>query len=343
MSASSPTVPTDSEGRPAPLPPISTLLPEELQQRLGCGSGTARQLFRTISTGSAEALEAAGVSHACRVAQEIADPDGSRKLQIRLSDGWTVEAVVMQDRRGRSTLCLSSQAGCVNRCVFCYTGSLQFRRNLTAGEIIEQYHLARWRCGSVNNVVFMGMGEPLANFDAVVRAAGILTHPFGAALAPRKVTVSTSGNAESIRRYADSACQACLAFSLISADPAVRAKLFPGTTTKTLSDLRAAILYYQERRRRRVTLEVVLLGGINDGPGGARLIRDFTQGLDVHVNLIRWNRMPGLPFEEPATEHVHRFGMELSQLGVPVTVRMSRGRGIAAACGQLGSVQAVRD
>ncbi len=315
---------------------ILALEPAELQKLLRIGSGKARELFRTIATGSRDELSAVGARLRSHIERELRDSDGSRKIQVVYDDDSAVETVMMAERRGRRTLCLSSQVGCTNRCAFCQTGTLAFRRNLTASEMLEQFHLGRWLYGEPSNVVFMGMGEPLANFDEVLRASGILMHPFGVALAPRKVTVSTSGIPDAIRRYADTGCPAQLALSLVTADPPLRARLFPGTTTETVKLLRDAMLYLQMRRRRRVTLEIVLLGGINDDPEQPPLIRDFVENLDAHVNIIPWNATAGLGFREPEPKRVHDFAMELVRLGIPTTTRMSRGRGVSAACGQLG-------
>ncbi|HUX12473.1 MAG TPA: radical SAM protein [Spirochaetia bacterium] len=336
MSDSSYTIRNSPRGREQTGSSCLALDPGELQELLHIGSGKARELFRTIATGSQDELKGVGVTLGSRIGRDLRAPDGSRKFQVILDDDSTVETVMMTDRSGRRTLCISSQVGCTNRCAFCRTGMLEFRRNLTASEIIAQYHLGRWLCGTPSNVVFMGMGEPLVNFDEVVRAASLLMHPIGAAIAPRRVTISTSGIPLAIRRYADQDCPARLALSLVTADPLLRAGLFPGTTVETVKQLREAMLYLQTRRRQRVTLEIVLLGGLNDGPEQPPLIRDFVENMDAHVNVIPWNAVARLGFREPEPKRVRDFAMQLALLGIPTTTRMSRGRDVSAACGQLG-------
>jgi 23S rRNA (adenine2503-C2)-methyltransferase len=277
--------------------------------------------------------------------RELADPDGTVKLQIRLHDDTLTEAVLLTDREGRSTACISSQAGCPVGCVFCKTGSLGFRRNLEAGEMVEQFlHIreAGARLGKeVTHLVIMGMGEPLLNLGELRRAVGIITDPRGLGLSKRRITVSTSGIVEGIRELADSGPPLRLAFSLTSAREALRNALIPSGAP--LPRIKEALGYYQEKTGQRITLEAVLLGGLNTGAEEAAAFRTFARGLDVVVNLIPWNPVGGLSFRgrglrEPAPSETEAFVRLLERGGLKTTCRFRRGRGVSGACGQLGSL-----
>ncbi|MDR1444882.1 MAG: 23S rRNA (adenine(2503)-C(2))-methyltransferase RlmN [Treponema sp.] len=279
--------------------------------------------------------------------KELADPDGTVKLQIRLHDAVSTEAVLLTDKEGRSTACISTQAGCPVGCVFCKTGSLGFRRNLEAGEMVEQFlHIreagTRWG-REVTHLVIMGMGEPLLNLGELRRAVGIITDPRGLGLSKRRITVSTSGIAGGIRELADLGPPLRLAFSLTSAREELRNALVPSGRTNPLPRIKEALGYYQEKTGRRITLEAVLLGGINTGAEEAAAFRAFARGLDAVVNLIPWNPVEGLGFRgralrEPAPAETEAFARLLEQGGLKVTRRFRRGRGVSGACGQLGSL-----
>jgi 23S rRNA (adenine2503-C2)-methyltransferase len=271
----------------------------------------------------------------------LEDPDGTVKLKIGLRDGAGVEAVLLRDREGRATACLSTQAGCPMGCVFCKTGAMGFTRNLGAGEIVEQLlHLrefASWR--NAGNIVIMGMGEPLLNLGELRRALAVIMDPGGLAYSGRRITVSTCGISRGIRELADLGPRLHLALSLTSAREELRRALMPGAEALPL--LKEALLYYQEKTGLRLTLEAALLGGLNTGPEEALAFRRFARGLDAVVNLIPWNPVEGLKFrgrdlKEPSPAETGTFARLLREEGLKVTRRFRRGRGIRGACGQLG-------
>ncbi|MDR3147265.1 MAG: 23S rRNA (adenine(2503)-C(2))-methyltransferase RlmN [Treponema sp.] len=278
-------------------------------------------------------------------AKRLVDRDGTVKLHIALHDGAATEAVLLRDREGRATACVSSQAGCPVGCAFCKTGSLGFLRNLDAAEIVEQFLRIR-EAGAgealeVGYLVIMGMGEPLLNLGELRRAAGIITDPRGLGISRRRITVSTSGIVGGIRELADRGPHLRLAFSLTSAREELRNALIPSGRENPLSRLKEALAYYQEKTGQRLTLELVLLGGLNTGAEEAAAIRDFAGGLDVVLNLIPWNPVEGLSFRgqalrEPSAAEIETLTRLLTQAGLRVTRRFRRGRGVNGACGQLG-------
>jgi 23S rRNA (adenine2503-C2)-methyltransferase len=269
----------------------------------------------------------------------LADPDGSQKIQLRLADGSAVECVLLEDIEGRKTACLSSQVGCAMGCAFCKTGSLGYLRDLSAGEIMEQFHYLSARVGAkgagpVSNVVFMGMGEPLANLGALRSAIGILTE--GVGLSRRKITISTCGLVPEILDLAEKGPAVRLAVSLTVADDELRSRLMPVNRRWNLDALKEALERYQEATGERVTLECALMGGVNASPESARRLLDWIGRLKVQVNVIPWNRIPGFPFVEPDRDEIEAFIAVLESGGVVASRRMRRGRGVMGACGQLG-------
>jgi 23S rRNA (adenine2503-C2)-methyltransferase len=274
------------------------------------------------------------------VSAELRDPDGTVKLRITLNDGCCVEAVLLTGGEGRRTACLSTQAGCPLGCVFCRTGVLGFRRNLDSAEITGQFFRLREIAGDIANIVFMGMGEPLLNLGELRRAAAVLTGGMG--FSPRRVTVSTSGVAGGIRDLAEKGPRFRLALSLTTADGELRSRLMPVTAANPLPAVKEALRLYQERTGQRVTLEMVLLGGVNTRPEDAEALAEFARGLKVAVNLIPWNPVEGMFFEgrplrEPDAGEIARLGSRLETLGLKVTRRRRKGRRIGGACGQLGT------
>ncbi|GAB6275875.1 MAG: 23S rRNA (adenine(2503)-C(2))-methyltransferase RlmN [Rectinema sp.] len=270
------------------------------------------------------------------VENKLIDEDGSLKLQIRLRDGAAVECVLLEDIEGRKTACLSSQAGCPMGCVFCKTGTLGFLRNLGPDEIVEQFHYLRNMRGFISNVVFMGMGEPLLNIDNVRKAIAILSNPHGIGMSMRKITISTSGIVPGILDIAKDGPIVRLAVSLTSANPELRTCLMPVNRTWPLDKLKAALLEYQKITNDRITLEVVLIGNVNAREKDAQEMADWIHPLKTQVNLIAWNPIPGMPFETPSAKQVRQFSEILEQRGIVTVQRMSRGRGVMGACGQLG-------
>lgn len=272
---------------------------------------------------------------------ELRDEDGSRKLQIRLADGAAVECVLLEDIEGRKTACLSSQVGCPMGCAFCKTGSLGYLRDLSAGEIMEQFHFLSAKRGDgmddespISNVVFMGMGEPMANLGEVRKAIDILSGAIGMSL--RKITISTSGLVPGILELAEKGPAVRLAVSLTVADDELRSSLMPVNKSYNLAALRAALVAYQEATGERITLECALMGGVNASGEAARRLLAWIGDLKVQVNVIPWNKVPGLPFSSPTREELSAYMAVLDSEGVVSSRRMSRGRGVMGACGQLG-------
>ena len=332
----------------------SGLLPGELVSRLAPDKPfRAKQAFKWIASGarSWDAMTNIPLSERERYARELPlfstsvsktlkDPDGTVKLQIALADGAAVETVLLTDSQGRKTACVSCQVGCPMGCAFCQTGHIGYLRNLGAGEIVEQFFHLEDAVGKLDNIVFMGMGEPMLNLGAIERSIEILTNPEGRALSRRRITVSTAGICDGIRALADFASPVRLAVSLTTANPELRTELMPVTRGNPLPALKEAIRHYSEKTGNRVTLEAALMGGVNTSESHARELAEFARGLNVHVNLIAWNPVETLPFRTPTSREVSDFMKALERLGVNVTLRMRRGEKIGGACGQLGrSVQ----
>jgi 23S rRNA (adenine2503-C2)-methyltransferase len=264
--------------------------------------------------------------------------DGSAtKLLAACEDGQTVECVLMRFDDGRRTACVSTQAGCAMGCVFCATGLGGFARNLTAGEIISQALAIRARADRrLGNVVFMGMGEPLANYEATVRAARILAAPWGLGIGARHLTISTVGLAPQIRRLAGEGLPITLAVSLHAPTDALRRRLVPVTERYSIPELMAACRDYLAATGRRLTFEYVLIDGVNDHDAEARALGRLLRGLLCHVNLIPLNPVPAAgPLRRPEVSRVRAFARTVREAGIPVTVRIERGTEIQAACGQL--------
>lgn len=346
-------------------PALSGSTPEELAALLSpLPRFRAKQVFRWIQRGAADFASMTDLSadlradldrrfrvRATALADRLADPDGTVKLQIATADGARIEAVLLVDGEGRKTACLSSQVGCPMACAFCRTGELGFRRNLTAAEMVDQYLLLVAEAGgaeaggapAVANIVVMGMGEPLLNLGALRAMVEVLGHPDGLGLSRRRITVSTCGLIDGLRSLASEGPDVRLALSLTTADPELRAKLMPVTRANPLDELKSALTEYQNAWPKRITLEAVMLGGLNTRPSDAEALIRFARGLDVVVNLIPWNPVSGLgladgPFREPSRSEVDQFADRLEAAGLPVTRRLRKGRGVGGACGQLGSV-----
>jgi 23S rRNA (adenine2503-C2)-methyltransferase len=281
-----------------------------------------------------------------KILQRFHSNDGSVRYLVRLNQEGDaqrasaparVEAVFMPSD-GRQTICISTQAGCAVDCHFCLTAQLGLVRNLTAGEILAQALIAledhRDSLAPRTNVVLMGQGEPLLNYDAVMAALRIMLDANGMALASRHVTLSTSGIVPGIERLAQEKVRPKLAISLNASTNEQRDAIMPINRKYPLAELLAACRQYPLRHRERITFEYVLLGGFNDSPEDARRVAGLVSSLRAKVNLIPWN--PGeLPYRPPAAERVTEFRDVLSAKGVPTFVRNSRGQDVCAACGQL--------
>ena len=329
--------------------PLSGRLPTELAMLFGSGETyRGRQLFRWLQSGVfrfdamsnlpgriRELLEQRCVPAGSSLDDRCPDADGSVKFRIRLQDGHLIESVVLRDERGRSTACLSTQVGCGMGCSFCGTARMGLVRNLRAHEIVEQFLLLQSREGSISRIVFMGMGEPLQNLPALRRSIEILTHPEGQHVSLRRITVSTCGLVQGIRDLAKNGPHPRLAVSLVAADPELRRRLMPSAAGNSLPDIKNALLEYQDATGKRVTLEIVLLGGINDRREDARRLADFIAGLRCAANLLPWNPVPGIPYERPSTRGLEAYKAILRQRRVAFTQRYRRGGKVGAACGQL--------
>jgi len=263
--------------------------------------------------------------------------DGTVKALFRTADGHPVEAVLMQYRDGRRSLCLSSQSGCPLTCTFCATGQMAFGRNLTASEIVDQALHFRRRT-PVNHAVFMGMGEPMLNLDEVIGAARRLPD---VGITPRRTTISTVGWLPGLRRFVDEVeTPIRLAFSIHAPDDELRSRLMPVNERYPLADVLAECRRYVALRRRRVFIEYVLLDGVNDSPEQGRALGALLGPDDFKVNLIPYN--PTGMYDASSRERIAAFKTQLDRARVPATVRLTRGRDIDAACGQLAAAPRVR-
>jgi 23S rRNA (adenine2503-C2)-methyltransferase len=263
---------------------------------------------------------------------EATSSDGTVKALFRTGEGHPVEAVLMRYRDGRRSVCLSSQSGCPLTCTFCATGQMRFRRNLSAWEILDQALHFR-RVEPIDHVVFMGMGEPMLNVDAVLAAARRLPD---AGVTHRRTTISTVGWLPGLRRFVDEVEEPVrLALSLHAPADALRSELMPVNDRYPLEDVLAECRRYFELRRRKVFVEYVMLAGVNDGPGHARELARLLDRTIFKVNLIPYN--PTGRFDGSSRDAIAAIKQVLVRARVPVTVRLTRGRDIAAACGQLAA------
>ncbi len=270
--------------------------------------------------------------------------DTTQKLLFRLRDGQLIESVLIPaspslygERSDRLTLCVSTQVGCAYGCKFCASGLDGFLRNLAPGEIVEQVLQAESMSGQrVDNLVFMGMGEPLANFENLQRALRILNdQQWGVGIGARHITISTSGLVPRIRELADQPLQVRLAISLHGASDEVRGQIMPVNKRYNIAALMEACAYWHARKKQRLTFEYILIEGVNDADSEARALALHARPLDAKVNLIPYNTVAGLPWSRPSEERQEAFRQIVRQAGVDVTLRREKGHDIDAACGQL--------
>ncbi len=286
-----------------------------------------------------------------KIIDKLTDPDGTVKYVFGLADGNKIETVLLFDG-SRRTLCVSTQAGCAIGCVFCATGKIKLRRNLTAGEIVDQVNTACKDGHKITNVVYMGMGEPLQNYDALVKSVRILNHPAGKNIGSRHLTVSTCGIVPGIRKLAAEDIHPRLSISLNAPTDVLREKLMPINAKYPLSEVMSAAKFYLTRAKQRVTFEYVLIKGVNDKTLYAQMLaklltrtlqssKDSGFRVDTshtwRVNLIEYNPHPGCKFVASSAERIERFSKALEKAGVKTTVRFKLGQSIKAACGQLGA------
>ncbi len=307
------------------------------------------EAMTNLSKGMRERLAAAATIEGPKVVAAPRSTDGTRKLLLELADGERIEAVTIPDA-DRVTLCVSTQVGCALACKFCATGVLGFKRNLAPHEVLDQFLVAdelarkdqeeagfagdRGGAPAITNVVLMGMGEPLLNFDAVVKALKVLSAPEGLNFSRHRITLSTVGILPKLWPFLE-ATGVNLAVSLHASNPALRADLMPIDKSYTMDDILASIREHAETMKDRVTFEYVLLAGVNDAPAQAKELAKRIEGIRGKVNLLPFNPHGGAPYARPSDEAVERFRQALRDEGVDAFIRKSRGRDIAAACGQL--------
>jgi 23S rRNA (adenine2503-C2)-methyltransferase len=263
--------------------------------------------------------------------------DGSEKFVFRFPDGARVQSVLMPDG-DRLTLCVSTQVGCGFGCAFCFTGTMGLERNLGAGEIVGQVVGVGQTLGAdrrITHVVYMGMGEPLANYTATVKSLRLLTDPAGVGMSPRRVTVSTVGLVGGIERLAGENLRVNLAISLHATTNEIRDRIMPVNKGFAIEELLAACKRFPLPFRQRMTFEYVLLEGVNDAPEHARRLVRLLKGIRAKVNLIPFNDWDGSAFGRPPLPRILAFQALLLEQGITATVRWSKGEDIGAACGQL--------
>lgn len=269
--------------------------------------------------------------------------DTTRKFLFKLPDGNLIETVLIPaspalygEGSDRRTICVSTQVGCAYGCKFCASGLDGWTRNLQAGEIVDQFLKVEELSGEkVNNVVFMGMGEPLANYDNLLRAIQIINAPWGIGLGARHITISTSGLAPQIRKLAAEPLQVRLAISLHGATDEVRQQIMPVNRKYPLEQLLAACEHYVERKKQRISFEFILIDGVNDSEEQALALARISRKLDAKVNCIPYNHVEGLPWKRPSDHRLDAFMHVLDKMNVSATIRREKGRDIEAACGQL--------
>ena len=277
------------------------------------------------------------------------DNDGTAKYVFALGEGRRIETVLLPEGK-RRTLCVSTQAGCAMGCAFCATARIGFKANLTAGQIADQVNVcaegvppsdrgqdARDTAGRISNVVYMGMGEPLANYDATIKSIEILNDPAGKNIGIRHITVSTCGLVPAIRRLAGEELRPRLAVSLNAPTDALRTQIMPINAKYPIAELMKAVRYYQDRIRQRVTFEYVMIRGLNDSTDQAKMLVRLLDGLMCNVNLIEHNPYTGCEFAGSDRERIKAFASALDRAGIETVMRFRKGRGIKAACGQLGA------
>ena len=312
-----------------------------------------RQIYRALYARGAASFEEMtdlpkGLRQKLAMEHEIRRPhaaskhvskDGTVKHLVELEDRRNVECVYIPEP-ARHTFCLSTQVGCPLKCSFCFSGTIRFERNLTAGEILGQFLLARNALAEPparSNIVFMGMGEPLLNSEAVLKALRILTDDGAFSVSPRRITVSTAGMVDELARFAEKAPPVGLAISLHATTNEVRDRVMPINRKHPLEDLLAAARALPIPKRRRITFEYVLLGGENDRPEDAKRLALHLRGIRAKVNLISYNPWPGAPHGRSSPDATSRFLEILTDSGLTASVRRSRGDDVLAACGQLAN------
>ena len=293
------------------------------------------QAMTDLSVGLRAQLAAAFTIRTPAITKHERSEDGTQKFALGLHDGRLIESVFIPDTPAQ-TFCISTQVGCAMGCAFCLTGKMGLIRHLSAGEIAAQVrvlaHVLQLR---EFNIVLMGMGEPLHNYDATMKALRIINDPHGLGVGARRVTLSTVGLVPMLDRLAQEPLMPNLAVSLHATTEEQRASIVPTTKKYSVEDIIEACRRFPLSKRGRITFEYVLLAGVNDAISDAQRLARLLAGIKGKVNLIPLNAAPGIPFERPSDRRVDDFARTLAERGVTVSVRKSRGRDIRAACGQL--------
>lgn len=324
---------------------------EEFVQSLGHKKFVAKQIYQWIwkrgvtsfadmtnlSRELRAALGATAVVTLPEVVQHDVSEDGTEKFVLRLADGRRIESVFIPDTP-KQTFCVSTQVGCAMGCAFCLTGKMGLIRHLTAGEIAAQVRLLAKSTGHLDksfNIVLMGMGEPLQNYDATMKALRMLNEKDGFDIHPKRVTLSTVGLVPMMDKLAQEELMPNLAVSLHASTEETRRAIVPPTRKYSMQAVLDACKRFPVSKRRRIMFEYVMLAGVNDSDADARKLVKVLDGIKAKVNLLPLNAAPGIPFERPSDERINRFGKILADKGLMVSVRKSRGGDIQAACGQL--------
>lgn len=272
-----------------------------------------------------------------KTADKLIDPDGTVKYLFELGDGNRIETVLLPSRT-RRTICISTQVGCAINCLFCATGKIKLKRNLTAAEIVDQLNtIEKDSDKKITNVVYMGMGEPLNNYEAVIKAVRILNDPNGKNIGARHQTISTCGHADGIRKLSDENIRPRLAISLNACSDTIRDKIMPINTRYRLSKLLQAVKSYQAQTKMRVTFEYVLIKGLNDNTSDAKTLTKLLKGIMCNINLIEYNSHPGCDLKASDRQTMQKFADILAKADFETSIRYKMGRKIKAACGQLGA------
>jgi len=353
---------------PASAPALTGMFPEELEAELaswGEPRYRAKQILEwvfqkrarsyadmtSLSKALRTRLESTHPLHTMRIAAVQGAKDTTQKFLFRLHDGRYVESVLIPANRAafgeqsdRRTICVSSQVGCAYDCKFCASGLAGFTRNLRPDEIVEQVLQVEAHSGErIDNIVFMGMGEPLANFTSVTRAIRIIQAEWGIGIGARHITVSTSGLAPQIKKLADFPLPVRLAISFHGATDEVRERIMPVNRKYPLDVLMEALAYFRDRKKQKITLEYILIEDVNDQPEHAAALARRARSIQAKVNLIPYNTVEGLPWTRPSDLTQDAFLAILESGSVPATIRREKGHDIDAACGQLRLKQEIAE
>jgi len=334
-------------------PPLSLfgLSPENLVEALDLEkSFQGKQIFKWIAGGASSFNEMTNLSksererlsafmpstYSSKVINTQVDETGATKLAIELYDGEVIECVLLKDKDDKLSACLSSQVGCAMGCKFCRTGTMGFHRNLASEEIIEQFaHLSK--LGKITHIVYMGMGEPMANMGPVLSSIRYFHREDTYFISLRRITISTCGVVNGIRELTELDFPVKLAVSLVSADDRIRSSIMPVNDKWNLKVLRQSLLHFQAKGGKKITLEYCMLSGVNCDERAAERLAAFTRGMLCTVNLIPWNPAAELPWSTPSSDEINRFCMYLEDFHINYVRRYTKGRNINGACGQLAT------